>query len=283
MNADMQGKRILITGATGGIGLATATALARQGAHVLLVSRDPARCAAAATRITRQTGNTQVSYLAADMSSQQSIRQLAQRFREQYASLDVLINNAGLVFLSRQESIDGIEMTFALNHLGYFLLTTLLLEPLQASAAGRVVSVSSSGHRNATINFADLEGKQRYSGVFAYDQSKLANIEFTYELARRLAPTTVTANCLHPGLVATNFGANNGGIYRWLVRPLLNVISTSPERGAATSVYLAGSSAVSGVTGTYFGNCKAIPSSPISYSKDDWTRLWEVSETYVRA
>ncbi len=273
-----QGKRILITGATNGIGLATARELARQRAEVIIVSRGQDHCATAVEQIKKQTGNDEVKYLVADLSSQQSIRQLVNDFKKQYQRLDVLINNVGLVFMRRQESVDGIELTLALNHLSFFLLTELLLETLIASDQARIVNVPSSGHLNGKINFDDIEGKKHYSGVSAYDQSKLANIMVTYELSRRLQGTSVTANCLHPGLVATNFGVNNGGFYRHVLRPLLNPFSASPEKGVETSIYLASNPEVEGVTGKYFGKKQPIASSKASYDEANWKRLWEVSK-----
>ncbi|GAC1655063.1 MAG: SDR family oxidoreductase [Ktedonobacteraceae bacterium] len=277
-----QGKRILITGATSGIGLATARELARQGAEVIIVSSSRDNCAAAVKQIKQQTGNNEVKFFVADLSSQQSIRQLVNDFKKQYQHLDVLVNNVGLVFMKRQESVDGIELTLALNHLGFFLLTSLLLETLIVSGRTRIVNVSSAGHLNGKINFEDIEGKKHYNGVTAYDQSKLANIMFTYELSRRLQNTSVTANCLHPGLVATNFGANNGGFYRYVLRPLLNPFSASPEKGAETSIYLATNAEVAGVTGKYFGKKQSIASSKSSYDEETWKRLWEVSEEFTR-
>ncbi|MBA3943371.1 MAG: SDR family oxidoreductase [Herpetosiphonaceae bacterium] len=277
----MQGKRVMVTGATGGIGLVTARELARQGAEVIVVGRDAGRSAAAVAQIKEQSGNDAVTSMLADLSSQQAIHTLADDFKRRYDRLDVLVNNAGLMFTKRQESVDGIEMTWALNHLGYFLLTNLLLDTLKASGPARIVSVSSSAHVGAKLNFADLEGRQSYGGYRAYSRSKLANVMFTYELARRLQGMSVTANCLHPGVVATNFAANNGGFYRAVLRPILNVVSISPEKGAATSVYLASSPEVDGVTGKYFDKQKPVASSKVSYDQAAWERLWEVSEQYT--
>ncbi|GAC1535668.1 MAG: SDR family oxidoreductase [Herpetosiphon sp.] len=279
----LQGKRVMVTGATGGIGLVTAQELARQGAEVIVVGRDSNRCAAAVAQIKAQTGNNAVTAMVADLSSQQSILTLADDFKRLHNRLDVLVNNAGLLFMKRQQSVDGIEMTFALNHLGYFLLTNLLLDTLKASGPARIVSVSSSAHAQpgAKINFDDVEGKQSFSGLRAYGQSKLANVMFTYDLARRLQGTGVTANCLHPGIVATNFGVNNGGLYRTVLRPLFNLISTSTEKGAETSIYLASSPAVAGVTGKYFAKQKPVASSKASYDQAAWQRLWAISEQFT--
>jgi NAD(P)-dependent dehydrogenase (short-subunit alcohol dehydrogenase family) len=282
--SSMQGKRVLVTGATSGIGLVTARELARQGAEVLVVSRNAARCAQTVASIQQQTGNDRVSFLAADLSSQREVRRLAEEVKRRYDRLDVLINNAGQIFMKRQESVDGIEMTFALNHLAPFLLTNLLLDLLRASGAARIVTVASVAHSGARMNFADLEGRRRYRGFRAYAQSKLANILFTYELAKRLRGTAVTANCLHPGVVATNFLANNGLFYRRVVNPLMHLVAISPEKGAETSIYLASSPEVEGISGKYFVKKRPVSSAPWSYNEADWQRLWEVSEemTHLR-
>lgn len=187
------------------------------------------------------------------------------------------MNNAGSFFMSRQESVDGIEMTFALNHLGYFLLTNLLLDTLEASAPARIVNVSSAAHERAQIDFEDLQGRQKYSGWQAYGQSKLANVLFTYELARRLEGTGVTVNALHPGFVATNLGAGTYGLIGRLFKKLVNLRGVSPEEGARTSIYLATSSEVEGVTRKYFVEQKAVPSSEASYDEATARRLWQVS------
>ncbi|MDQ3829839.1 MAG: SDR family NAD(P)-dependent oxidoreductase, partial [Candidatus Tectomicrobia bacterium] len=208
----MHGKVCVVTGATSGIGLVTAEALARQGATLIVVGRNSARGAATVSRIQQETGNSAVELMVADLSAQAQVRQLASAIQQRFARLDVLVNNAGALFSQRQLSQDGIEMTFALNHLAYFLLTNLLLDSLKASTSARIVNVSSEAHRRARLDFADLQGQQRYSGWRAYARSKLANILFTYELARRLEGTGIVANALHPGFVATNFGRNNRSI-----------------------------------------------------------------------
>jgi NAD(P)-dependent dehydrogenase (short-subunit alcohol dehydrogenase family) len=192
----------------------------------------------------------------------------------------VLVNNAGAIFPRRQESVDGIEMTFALNYLGYFLLTNLLLDTLKASAPARIINVSSRSHARAQINFDDLQSRSGYRGLQAYAHSKLAIVLFTYELARRLEGTGVTANTLHPGIVATNFAMNDGGIMGLVVR-LFRPSFLSPEKGAQTSIYLATSPEVEGVTGKYFVKCKAVPSSPASYDTATASRLWKVSADHT--
>ncbi len=265
-------KVILITGATSGIGEATARVLAAMGAETILVGRDPLKTAQVAASIRSATGNEQVSFLTADLSAQAQVRELAAAFVARYDRLDVLINNAGARFSHRQVSPDGIEMTFALNHLSHFLLTHLLLGPLQAGKSGRVVNVSSEAHRGARLNFLDLENSRRYSGSKAFSQSKLANLYFTYGLAATLADTGVTVNALHPGLVATPFHG------RGLLSRLLHISAITPEEGALTSIYLASDPAVAGVTGKYFFKNQAIPSSPISYSMDTARKLWDCSQ-----
>ncbi|WIG57891.1 MAG: hypothetical protein OJF49_000636 [Ktedonobacterales bacterium] len=278
MTDSMEGKICLITGATSGIGLVTAHTLAQRGASVVLVGRDAARAKATAADIQRQTVNATVEYLVADLSSQAQVRRLAEEFSGRHEKLDVLINNAGALFFKRQESVDGLEMTFAVNHLAPFLLTKLLLERLRASAPARIVTVASGAHVGAAIPFDDLQQThQPYRGLRVYGQSKLANILFTYELARRLEGTGVTANTLHPGFVASNFASNNGALYKYgfkALRPFM----VSTEKGAQTSIYLATSPDVAIVSGQYFVDCKPAQSSPASYDQDAARRLWEISE-----
>ena len=273
---DIRRKICMVTGATAGIGLVTAQTLAQQGATVIVVGRNPEKGAATVARIQQETGNSSVEFMQADLSVQAQIRRLAQEFKNRYPRLDVLVNNAGGFFMKRQLSADGIEMTFALNHLSVFLLTNLLLDTLRASAPARIVNVSSDAHRNARINLEDLQWQQKYRGIGAYGQSKLAVVLFTYELARRLEGTEVTVNALHPGFVATNIGKNNG----WLVRlfaPLMKLMALSPEEGAQTSIYLASSPEVAGVTGNYFDKKEPVRSAPASYDEAAAQRLWEIS------
>ncbi len=276
----MHGKICMVTGATSGIGSVTASALAQQGATVVVVGRNPERGAATVQRIMQETGNDAITLLIADLSSQAHIAQLAHEFHRRFGRLDVLVNNAGGLFMTRQMSVDGIEMTFALNHLGYFLLTHVLLETLKASAPARIVNVSSGAHRSGRIDGADLQGQRRYQGWRAYSQSKLANILFTYDLAARLDGTGVTANVLHPGFVATKFGHNNTSAFSWLIR-VSQIAALSPARGAETMIYLATAPEVEGVTGRYFVKNRAVRSSPASYDKMVAQRLWQSSEALV--
>jgi len=275
--SDMTGKICLVTGATSGIGQATAHALARLGATVVILGRNPEKSAATAAQVNQACKKPNADCLLADLSSQAAVRRMAQQFKERYQRLDVLVNNAGAVFMQRQESVDGIEMTFALNHLGYFLLTNLLLDTLKASAPARIVNTSSELHRKAHLDFSDLQNARKYRGMDAYHQSKLANVLFTYELARRLEGTGVTANTFSPGLVATNLGMNNRGLSPLMKRLVDRLIGISPEEGAQTGVYLATSPQVTRVTGKYFVKQEAVPSSPETYDEAVAARLWEAS------
>ncbi|HEY3364846.1 MAG TPA: SDR family oxidoreductase [Symbiobacteriaceae bacterium] len=273
--ANMEGKLCLITGSTSGIGRETALALARLGAHVVLVARDQQKGEATVADIKAQTGNSHVDLLLADLSVQASVRQLADEFISRYGKLDVLVNNAGALLGKRRVSKDGLEYTFALNHLNYFLLTNLLLDRLKASA--RIINVASEASRmGGDIDFSDLNLADGYSSWKAYGRSKLANILFTYELARRLEGTGVTVNAMHPGGVATNFGTGNNAFMNAamkLVRPFM----LTPAQGADTVVYLAASPAVEGVTGKYWAKRKPIPSKPVSYDEVVAKRLWQAS------
>ncbi len=272
----MKDKICLVTGATSGIGRVTAMALAQRGAKVIVVGRNPRRTAETVALIRQQTGNPAVESLLADLSSQAQIRQLATQFLERYPRLDVLVNDAGAFFLLRRLSVDGIEMTFALNHLNYFLLTNLLLDALKAAAPSRIVNVASESHRTAQIDFDDLQGKKFYNGMRAYGQSKLANVLFTYELARRLEGSRVSVNALHPGFVATNIGTNNGILVR-LAMPLVHLVAISPEEGARTPIYLASSPRVEGLSGGYYIQEQPMRSNPVSYDLETARRLWQVS------
>ncbi len=269
-------KVCLITGATSGIGKATAMGLATLGASVVMVGRDRGKGEVVMAEIKEKSGNTSVDLMLADLSSQEEIRRLADEFKEAYPQLDVLINNAGVFRSKRITTADGLETTFAVNHLAYFLLTKLLLDVLKASAPSRIVNVSSGEHSNATIDFDDLQGEKGYKGPKAYSQSKLATVLFTYELARRLEGTGVTANCLHPGVVGTNFGSGVSGVSGFMVRAL-RPLMISPEKGAETSIYLASSPEVEGLSGRYFVKKAEARSSHVSYDERLARRLWEVS------
>ena len=278
----MQGKVCLITGANSGIGKATALGLAQMGATVVMVCRDRAKGEEAQREIKTQSGNDAVDLLLADLSSQQSIRQLADTFRQRYTHLHVLINNAGAGFTQRRESVDGLEMTFAVNYLAPFLLTNLLLDVLKNSTPARIINVDSDNHRFVRLDMHDLQLKHRYGFLRAYGRSKLALLLFTYELARQLHGTGITVNALEPGPTATTFGQKDAGP---LARTLLRFISTrfgSPEKGAQTSVYLASSPEVEMITGNYF--VKSVPrkSSTLSYDESLQRQLWEESAKLVQ-
>ena len=282
MNTSMQGKICLVTGATSGIGKATALGLAQMGATVVMVGRDREKGEAVQREIKTKSGNEAVDLLLADLSSQESIRQLAENFLERYTKLHVLINNAGMVSLRRRETVDGLEVTFAVNQLAPFLLTNLLLDVLKASAPSRIINVSSDSHEAGYIKMDDLQLEKHYRFMRAYGQSKLALVLFTYELARRLQGTGVTANCLHPGFVATNIGQNGTGpIGRAVVNLIFSSVGISPEEGSKTSIFLATSPEVEGVTGKYF--VKSIPkrSAPITYDVTLQRQLWEESARLV--
>ena len=274
----MQGKTVLITGANQGIGKASAINLARQGARVVLVSRNEAKGKAALEEVRAQAKGDPPELLVADLASLADVRRLAADFRRTHDRLDVLLNNAGLLVPTRRTTVDGIEETFAVNHLAPFVLTGELLNLLKATSGSHIVNVSSEAHRRATMNWDDLEYRTGYGGLKVYSQSKLANVLFTYELSRRLQGTGITANCLHPGVIASGFGQTYKGVFSVLVR-LARPFLLSTEEGARTSVYLASSPDVAGVTGKYFDKCKPVRSSAVSYDERSWTRLWEVSET----
>ncbi len=277
----MQGKTVLVTGATNGIGKITALELAKMGAQVVVVGRNRAKTEATVNEIKSASGNQQVGMLLGDLSLMADVRRIASEFKAQYPRLDVLLNNAGAWNRERQETKEGLELTFALNHMSYFLLTDLLLDMLKASAPARIVNVSSEAHRSAnTVDFDDLQLKRSYGmgGFAAYGLSKLLNVLFTYELARRLNGTGVTANVLHPGFVATGFGHNNQGFLMGLFGLFQRMAALKPEQGAETNLYLATSPEVDTVTGKYFDKCKAVASSPLSHDEAIQRKLWEVSE-----
>ncbi|MEA2656361.1 MAG: hypothetical protein QOI23_1726 [Chloroflexota bacterium] len=270
-SAGMKGKVVMVTGANSGMGKEISLSLASMGASVVMVCRNQDRGEAARREVISATGNQQVELLVADLSSQESIRHLAQEFKSTHKRLDVLVNNAGMSLPSRHETADGIEAVFATNHLGPFLLTNLLLPLLKASAPSRVVIVSSGVQSMAKIDFDDLQGAKSYSEIRSYNQSKLANLLFTYELARRLKGTGVTANALEPGFIKTNLKVP-------FPFSLFSFMRAKPADGARPSVFLASSPEVEGVNGTYFSNKSvATKSSALSYDEEAARRLWQIS------
>jgi len=272
----MHGKICLVTGGTSGIGKETARQLAQQGAHVVIVGRSEEKAKKTVEWIKEQTRSEQIEFLIADLSSQREVRTLAKTFKRSFDRLDVLINNAGGIFSVRELTADGFERTWALNHLAYFTLTIELLDILKSSPPSRIINVSSGLHAKGKIDLDDLQFENGYEMMAAYCRSKLANVLFTYALARRLDGTSVTSNCLHPGVIATRFGHNNKGPFKWMmiaVRPFL----LSAAKGAATSVYLATSPDINSVTGKFFVNCHAKDSSKQSYDLTLQDRLWEAS------
>jgi retinol dehydrogenase 14 len=273
----MAGKSVLVTGGTGGIGKATAIGLAALGARVGITGRDPARTEVAAAGIRAAAGSPSVDAFAADLSVQAGVRRLAAQVLDTYPRLDVLVNNAGGFWAHRHVTADGLEHTFALNHLAPFLLTSLLLDGLTASAPARILTVSSGAHASGRIDFGDLQGERNYSGQRAYSQSKLANVMFTYELARRLDGTGVTATVLHPGVVRTGFGADDQAAFLAVMIGVARLFMKTPAQGARTPVYLASSPQVEGITGRYFVNRKPKTSSKASYDTTTAARLWQVS------
>ena len=275
----MTGKTVLVTGGTGGIGGATAAGLAGHGARVGLVGRDRQRADATAGRIRDAGGEADV--FTADMSSLRQVRVLAEKVLTAYPSLDVLVNNVGGYWATRHATEEGFERTFAVNHLAPFLLTNLLLERLRGSAPVRIVTVSSGAQAMGRIDFDDLMGAEDYNGQRAYNQSKLANVMFSYELARRLEGTGVTATVLHPGVVRTNFGREDSMGWMRLMLPVVRPFMKSPEAGARTSIHLASAPEVEGATGLYYANATPKRSSQASYDVTAAARLWDLSAELV--
>ena len=279
----MQGKRILITGGTNGIGRAAAHALAMMGAEVIIVGRDEVKTRKVVHDLKSLSGNNEIDMLVGDLSSIAEIKRVAGEFLERCDRLDVLLNNVGASFSEFQTSADGYEMTFALNHISYFLLTNLLLNTIEKTAnvqgEARIINVSSSAH-NSARNGVDLDNHHSTKGFGnfgAYSESKLANILFTYELARRLDGSGITVNAVHPGFVRTGFGHNMSGLMAAIMKLLQRLIARTPEKGAETLVYLASSPDVAGISGKYWIDRKQVASSEISYNREQQTRLWEFS------
>jgi NAD(P)-dependent dehydrogenase (short-subunit alcohol dehydrogenase family) len=275
--ANMTGKVCLVTGANSGIGKAAAMGLARLGATVVMVCRSPERGEKAQIEIIGESGNRNVDLLIADLSSQGSVRKLAGTFVNKYSELHVLVNNAGAIPDRRRLTVDGIETQFAVNQLAPFLLTNLLLDVLKATASARVVTLSSQVHSKSPLDFDDLQSEQTYSASQVYRKAKLANILFTYELARRLEGAGVTANCLHPGVIATRLLDNYMGLSGKAGFGSGNAAGDTPEQGGDAVLYLAASPEVEGVSGKYFFDNVARESAPISYDENQARRLWEIS------
>ena len=280
----MQGKRVLITGATSGIGKISAQELARMGADVTIVGRNEAKTRSLLSQLIAESGNDNNDMLLADLSSIEETRRVADEFNQKHQRLDVLLNNAGAYFSTFYRSVDGYELTFALNHLSYYQLGNLLLDIMQATASdqgeARIINVSSSAHQRAGANglhWADMQEASQYGGFAAYGTSKLAHILFTYELARRVEDTNVTVNAVHPGMVNTSFGDNSTGFMRHIFKVLKPVFGRSPQKGAETLIYLASSPEVAGISGKYWADKKHKRSNEISYSRDEQTALWQFS------
>ncbi len=276
-DVDLSGKTIIVTGANSGIGKFAARGLARMGASVTMVARSRERGEKALQEVQAVSTNNNVRLMLCDLSSQVSIREFAAAFESENDRLDVLFNNAGANYFKRHESVDGLELTFALNHMGYFVLTDLLLNIIKASAPARIVNVSSDEHRVDRITFDDLQREQDY-GMNVYAETKLMNVLFTYELARRLEGTGVTVNTMHPGFSRTNFGRRDNGLLGKFFVPVASLFGRSPERGAETAIYLASSPEVEGVTAKYFVDKQTVPTVDLSYDEAVQARMWEVSE-----
>jgi len=281
MSWDVRGKTILITGATSGIGLEASVDLARRGAKLVMVGRDPKRTDAARADVEARSGSKDVTTMLCDFESQAAIRALAKDFLSRHDRLDVLVNNAGLVNKERRLTADGIEATFAVNHLGYFLLTNLLLDRLVESAPARVVTVASVGHRRGTMDFDDLGYERGYFIMKAYARSKLGNVLFSNELARRLEGKGVTSNSLHPGGVATNIWSGAPGWAKPILAVIVKPFLITPEKGAQTILQLATSPELDGVTGKYFEKLRAVDPAPLALDEALAKRLWDVSEKLV--
>jgi len=280
--SNMQGKVCLVTGCSSGIGKVTARELAKMGATVVMVCRNRAKGEAVQAEIKEASGNDQVDLIVADLSELSQVRRVVNEFKQRYTQLHVLVNNAGGINGEHKITSDGLEFTFATNYLAPFLLTQLLLDMLKASEPARIVNVSSVAHTQGMIDFADLQGAQRYSFTKAYGQSKLAQVYFTYELASQLENTGVTVNVLHPGVVASNFNDGMKGIAHVIGGVIYFLVGINAEKGARTTLYLATSPEVEGVSGKYFSNGKQTLSSRLSYDVAVRQRLWNVSQELLR-
>ena len=279
--SDLKGKTVLVTGATAGIGRETALGVAKLGAHVVLVGRNPEKTQRVCDELKAATGNQNIDFLLADLSLLSEIRRLAAEFLARFGALHVLINNVGAINLKREVTREGFELTFVMNHLGLFLLTELLLPALQKAAPARIINLSSDAHRSTGLDFDDLQAERSYSSFKVYSRSKLMNVLFTRELAHRVAPMRITANAVHPGMVASEFINKPGALGR-IANAFVGVFGLSPEAGARTSVFIASSPEVDGMTGRYF--VKSKPVNPSRKAQDDASakRLWDISERLTR-
>jgi len=273
---DMNGKVCLVTGATDGIGKISARVLAEKGAKVIIVGRNPEKSATVLAELKSSSGNENIDLLMADLAVMQEVRDLAEQVISRYDRIDVLLNNAGGYFTKHEITSDGLERTFALNHMSYFLLTNKLMELLKSSAPARIVNVSSDAHYGVDMDFENLNGEQEYKAWKAYQKSKLANVLFTYELLKKV-PADITVNCLHPGFVATNFGHNIGGFFGPVLKIAQRISAIDPEEGAKTSIFLCSAPEVKGVSGKYFYKCQPKTSSRESRNMDTGKRLWQIS------
>ncbi|MHA2432042.1 MAG: SDR family oxidoreductase [Candidatus Thorarchaeota archaeon] len=275
---DMNGKVCIVTGSNSGIGKETASALAEMGATVVMAVRNAERGENARAEIVERTGNTKTDLMICDLASIDSIRQFAEEFTKNCDRLDVLINNAGGAFHKRQVTVDGFERTLAVNHLGPFLLTHELLTVLKSSAPSRVINLTSGIHFSAEVDFDDLQKERKYKGMDAYGDAKLMVVMYTYELARRLEGTGVSVNVVHPGFAATNMGSNMGSLRYKIMFKMVRPLQISAKKGAETSVYVASSPELEGVTGKYFTKSQEQPSSELSYDEEAQKRLWAITE-----
>ncbi len=273
----MKNKTVLITGANSGIGKATAMDLASKGAHIVMVCRNKEKAEIAKKEIIEKTKNNTIDIIIADISSLNDVRRAAKEFSQNHSKLDVLINNAGLIFGQRENSVDGIEATFATNHLGHFLLTHLLLDTIKNTAKARIIHLSSVAHTMAKPNWDDIENKKKYDFARVYAEAKLYTLMFSNELAKRLEGTGITSNAVHPGLVGSNFGKTSKNWYEYVIM-LVQPFLISNEKGAETSIHLASSSEVENISGKYFAKKKITNPSSTSQDKESWKKLWEISE-----
>lgn len=276
----MKGRVVLITGATNGIGRIAAERIAEKGASVTIVGRNPEKTEGVAKAIRDASGNAEVDHLIGDLSVTSEVERVAAEFRERCDRLDVLVNNAGAMFTSRHVTSEGFEMTFALNHLGYFVLTRELRSLLEGSAPARIINVASSAHKPGRIRWDDLQGEKRFWGFGRYCASKLMNVLFTFELARRLEGTGVTANCVHPGFIRSGFGKNDGALAKAML-VAGGTFAKTPERGAKGIVHLATSPDVEGMTGEYWVDHRVRRTASHAQRVEDQRRLWEVTETLL--